>query len=417
LRNWGISTAGVLSVALFVASCTLDFSAGTDEPDSGPTCGNGDIESGEECDGENHAGRTCDTEEFGGGSLACTSSCTLDVTGCVDGCGNGVVDGTDECDDGADNSDSAPNACRTTCQSAWCGDGVVDEQEACDSTDLAGETCVGLGLLGGDLACAMDCAGFDVSGCDIATFCGNGVIDPPEVCDGSGLGGATCVSLGFEGGELACAPDCLSLNSDVCLRVDGEPCLADAQCDGGLCLDEVLGGYPSGICTRPCSSDDCGDLVCGKTLAGTEYCFGACESSADCRPGYACFAPLITGTPYCYPHCEADSDCPATLDCNPWTGFCNDPVVGAENGITCLGGDPCRSNFCSFDYPDGYCVSFCDVSSGVCPGDGECADIFGSIGADLGMCLDGCLVQSDCPRMGYSCITNPYGTGSVCLSP
>ena len=99
------------------------------------------------------------------------------------------------------------------------------------------------------------------------------------------------------------------------------------------------------------------------------------------------------------------------------TGFCNDPVVGAENGITCLGGDPCRSNYCSFDYPDGYCVSFCDVSSGVCPGDGECADIFGSIGADLGLCLDGCLVQSDCPRMGYSCITNPYGTGSVCLAP
>lgn len=36
--------------------------------------------------------------------------------------------------------------------------------------------------------------------------CGNGVIDGTESCDGSDLGGETCVSQGFESGNLSCLP-------------------------------------------------------------------------------------------------------------------------------------------------------------------------------------------------------------------
>ena len=47
-------------------------------------------------------------------------------------CGNGRPDPGEECDDGAANSDSVPDTCRTSCRGASCGDGVKDSDEACD---------------------------------------------------------------------------------------------------------------------------------------------------------------------------------------------------------------------------------------------------------------------------------------------
>jgi hypothetical protein len=40
------------------------------------------------------------------------------------------------------------------------------------------------------------------------TDCGNGIIDPGEVCDGTNLNGHTCMTQGFAGGALACTPMC-----------------------------------------------------------------------------------------------------------------------------------------------------------------------------------------------------------------
>jgi MYXO-CTERM domain-containing protein len=50
-------------------------------------------------------------------------------------CGNGVVELGEACDTGDANSDTAPDACRTTCEAAGCGDGVVDSGEACDDAN------------------------------------------------------------------------------------------------------------------------------------------------------------------------------------------------------------------------------------------------------------------------------------------
>jgi cysteine-rich repeat protein len=48
------------------------------------------------------------------------------------GCGDGVLDSGEACDNGEQNSDTAPDACRTDCTSPSCGDGVVDTGEQCD---------------------------------------------------------------------------------------------------------------------------------------------------------------------------------------------------------------------------------------------------------------------------------------------
>ena len=46
--------------------------------------------------------------------------------------------------------------------------------------------------------------------------CGDGIIGSGEQCDGSNLGGATCVSVGFGGGSLSCKANC-TYNTSQCI--------------------------------------------------------------------------------------------------------------------------------------------------------------------------------------------------------
>ena len=48
-------------------------------------CGNGSVESNEECDGENFDGQTCESLGFDDGNLSCRASCTLDFSECTGG--------------------------------------------------------------------------------------------------------------------------------------------------------------------------------------------------------------------------------------------------------------------------------------------------------------------------------------------
>src|SRR5688572_2419447 len=43
-------------------------------------CGNGAIDTGEDCDGADLGGATCASEGFGGGALACSSTCAFDIS-------------------------------------------------------------------------------------------------------------------------------------------------------------------------------------------------------------------------------------------------------------------------------------------------------------------------------------------------
>lgn len=48
-----------------------------------PGCGDLVIDSGEECDGSNLGGATCQSESFTSGSLTCTASCLLNTSACI----------------------------------------------------------------------------------------------------------------------------------------------------------------------------------------------------------------------------------------------------------------------------------------------------------------------------------------------
>jgi hypothetical protein len=67
------------------------FEIGGDDEDPEPVCGDGNVDSGEECDGSNFAGASCTSEGFDSGSISCSSSCNINTSLCVD----------DSADDGA----------------------------------------------------------------------------------------------------------------------------------------------------------------------------------------------------------------------------------------------------------------------------------------------------------------------------
>jgi hypothetical protein len=103
---------------------------------------------------------------------------------------------------------------------AYCGDGTIDPNEQCEPADLGGATCVSRGFDPGTLACAPGCT-FDTSACPprpAPGSCGNGTVELGESCDGADLGGASCSSLGYSfGGTLACEDWC-QFDTRECVR-------------------------------------------------------------------------------------------------------------------------------------------------------------------------------------------------------
>ena len=94
-----------------------------------------------------------------------------------------------------------------------------------------------------------------------STPCGDGVIDPGEDCDGAALGEATCQTLGYPGGTLACSNTCSYFIGD-CTGADACHDGIDNDSDGVLDCDE-----PDCVaaCADPCFAPvpivDPGDVI------------------------------------------------------------------------------------------------------------------------------------------------------------
>jgi fibro-slime domain-containing protein len=253
-------------------------------------CGNGDLDSGEQCD----KGTSGNTGVYGG----CKATCVLapycgdgakqSVYGeqCDDGkndgtygtcmptcklasyCGDGSVDTTagEECDKGAANQASpyGVTLCTTTCRRApYCGDHSVDTSfgEKCDDGPANSDTTPG--------ACKIDCSGYNPP----PSNCGNGKLDGGEQCDDGALNGTT-----------------------------GNPC--DGRCrykcgngikDSGEECDDGVNDGSHGTCNPDCTlAPYCGDGI----KSGNEQCdLGILNSSTAYGPGKC--TNLCAATPFC----------------------------------------------------------------------------------------------------------------------
>ena len=300
---------------------------------SDPSCGDGSVDQGEECDdgaqnadtaactstckkaacgdGFLQTGEDCDDGAQNADTAACTSTCKKAACGdgflqtgeeCDDGaqngdmaactstckkaaCGDGFLQSGEDCDDGAENADTA--ACTSTCKSASCGDSLVqDGVEDCDDgaenadtaacTSACKKASCGDGLVQADVEqCDMGAMNSDTGACTSMcklAACGDGLVGPNEQCD-----------LGAMNSDMgACTTQCKSANCGDGFIQAGE------QCDDGAANSNT------GACTSMCKNASCGD---GFLQAGGEQCdmgamnsnTGACTlvcKNASCGDGF-----------------------------------------------------------------------------------------------------------------------------------
>ncbi|MEZ4460122.1 MAG: CAP domain-containing protein [bacterium] len=181
------------------------------------SCGNGLIDDGEDCEGT-MVSSSCEEQGFDGGTLGCQSNCSFDETACFR-CGDGNLDSGEACDGaalagascGSLGFDGGNLSCLATCEFNTtacfsCGDGAVNAGESCDGAALNNQTCAGLGFAGGTLGCTSACA-YDTSGC---FACGDNVINGTEQCDGAALNNQTCATQvpAKPAGMLKCSSTC-----------------------------------------------------------------------------------------------------------------------------------------------------------------------------------------------------------------
>lgn len=284
-----------------------------------------------------------------------------------------------------------------------CGNDTTEAPEECDGTDVP-STCVALGFDGGDLACAGDCT-FDTSAC---TTCGDNVAAGTEVCDGTDVGTDTCGTQlpGSPGGLLGCNDDCNSFDLSQCDPVptcnDGNVDMGE-ECDGLDLANEtcVTLGFGSGdlVCNANCTFDLTVCDPCGNNkLDSGEACDGTDLDGATCPNG---------GTPTCALDCSAVSfatcnECNSDDDC----GVCE--ACSGNGGTTC---EPLAAGTEDLSAP-----TLCSGTS-ACDGAGVCKLVNGEPAANGAECLsnvvaDGVCCNEACGSLCEACTAAKKGSGT-----
>lgn len=220
-------SARTLDAACTISDDTIPGGGSGTTPTS--RCGNNLVEAGESCDGTSLAGLTCSRLGFSGGSLSCSSSCSLVTTACT---GGGVVP-------------------------PICGDGAVSPGEHCDGTLLSPSVCTAFGFTSGAIRCTSACK-FDTNLC---TRTGTNATPPPS---------DRCTSdLQCENGRRC------DILSGACIERSAPACTSTAECEIGETCDLF-----SGLCIADTSTG----LRCSTSFEcniGQDCVSGSCQDAIE----------------------------------------------------------------------------------------------------------------------------------------
>lgn len=306
-------------------ACVPNHAANGTSCQAGAFCTSGDVCSGGVC--------------VEGVAATCQAGDKCDEAGdvCFAACGDGVLDAGEECDDGGDNSDTAPDACRTDCTLAECGDSVVDSAEACDTG-------------GNSATCDADCS---------LAACNDGVFNSAaEACD-TGGNSASCDA---DCTLPACNDGVFNSVVEAC-DTGGNSASCDADCSAPACNDGVFNSAAEPCddgnidntdgCSNTCELAVCGD---GFVRAGVEDCDDGGVDSATCNAD--CSAATCGDS---YVNTVAGEDCDdagvdsAACDDDCSAATCGDSYVNEAAGEECDDGNTIDTDVCRNSCVDGAC--------------------------------------------------------------
>ncbi|HUS31553.1 MAG TPA: hypothetical protein VMZ53_23770 [Kofleriaceae bacterium] len=157
-------------------------------------CGDGFALGGEECDGVDFAFADCKALGYHDATPleTCRGDCTFDRSVCGSRCGDGVLDPAfEDCDASA-----------------------LEQVADCKSLDYYNA---------GTVTCTSFCT-FDSTQC--TGFCGDGVVNGGEFCDGS-ASDAGCAAFGYDAGRIGCASGACAPLFGSCVQLGWQPIVTE----------------------------------------------------------------------------------------------------------------------------------------------------------------------------------------------
>ena len=333
-----------LSFCLLLFGCTNSTpsgdtdAGGTDFNTADPRCGDGHKDDSEDCDDGNtvnddgctnecvftcksNAGcdnrDPCDGDETCGSDHICKKgTAASDGTSCGDGkecrssvcqaiaCGDGVKNGTEECDDGnATAGDGCePGTCKFSCV-------PTDATRNCTPTDACAgastcngtsHTCSPRTPIADNMPCPNDATKFCKAGVCTGHTCGNGILEPGEVCDDGNTNQTdgckndctySCVTPTTDCGAAPACQKQSCTGTHTCAAVadtglNNSNCGGTNVCSNGACVPQ---GTNCGNGIKE-TGEDCDLGTTNNTAAnGCVACKFACTSAANnCDNGNAC---------------------------------------------------------------------------------------------------------------------------------
>jgi len=191
----------------------------------------------------------------------CDESNNIIVNAPDDGlCDNGLYcDGLEICNVQLDCLSGVPPNCGGEGECMVCDEflkSCIYDESSCfveTCAELGGDICSSGEVCQGNLLVASDSTNCCSVTCDPVSLCGNGLPDVDEDCDGTNLGGDTCMTLGFDDGILACTSSC-TFDTSSCTTSGGSGNYDTSYSEG----DGVNNGNPGGLNTE---SDGVGGWV------------------------------------------------------------------------------------------------------------------------------------------------------------
>ncbi len=370
-----ISLGFLAAGAILAVACSDDTSVGA------KTCGDGlcaDDESTQSCPEDCTCGNgTCDQGE----DLA---SCVQDCSECGDGQCTGPEDCAScaqdcgvcpTCGDGVCNGDENCETCLDDCgRCGECGNGTLEYGEECDATDFGQQDCVTMGFDGGELACDENCL-IDTQGCWKAE-CGNGTCEAgetsdncPQDCNGS-CGDQLCSLLDQETCE-SCGADCSCGDNDCRAYLTCLYDCSDASCADGCYQESCVETQTAAMEIQACMNDHCATDCTNPSADGCANCMlqNCGTTIAAC---YEVVCSNVCGNGTCEPGETSDNcpqDCPRCGD-----GICSPQENDANCASDCASG--CGNETCDASEDCETCPTDCGSCPPTC-GNGTCEPTLG----------------------------------------